>query len=160
DGIAHLDELPTGTFDLLAIAPLGSAAQDAPAQATDAAVFLSDERITLAAGENGPFDVPCLERRPVSLHFSRSDGGAVARAKIAELMGMSGPVETASDDGMRLRALDLESDSDGVLGVELYPGEYRLVAGVGGLKCDASFTVPRRGPDMIEVALGDAFRVG
>jgi RNA polymerase sigma factor (sigma-70 family) len=160
DGCARFEGLPAGSFDVLAHPPIPNERSDAPARTTRAMNYLRDERITLVAGENGPIDVPKLERRAVTLHLAFSDGLPVADASLERLSGEKGPVNWAYHESERTWKLDLRTDDDGFVDVDLYPGLYQTTVLAGEIQSYSSFTVPRRGDDPIEIEFGAPRRFG
>jgi RNA polymerase sigma-70 factor (ECF subfamily) len=160
DGSARFEGLPTGTFDVLAHMPIRGQPSNAPPRTTKSDSYLRDERITLVAGDNGPIVLPKLERRSATLHFEFADGSVVADAKLFRMTEDRGPANWSWHESERLWALDLKTDGDGFVDVDLYPGTYEVTVVDGGIQSFTRFAVPRRDLGAIEIRLSAPNRFG
>jgi RNA polymerase sigma-70 factor (ECF subfamily) len=160
DGNARFEGLPTGGFDVVAHMPFRGESANAPPRTTSASNYLREERVTLVEGENGPIELRSLERRPVTLHFEFADGSVVADAQLFRLTADGGLVDWTYHESERLWALELRTDADGFVDVDLHPGSYELFVVDQDVRSRAQFVVPRRGEDAIEVKLAASRRFG
>jgi RNA polymerase sigma-70 factor (ECF subfamily) len=160
DGCARFEGLPTGTFDVLAHMPIRGQSSSAPPRTTKSDNYFRDERITLVAGDNGPIVLPKLERRSATLHFEFADGSPVADAKLLRVTEDRGPANWSWHESERLWALDLKTDGDGFVDVDLYPGTYEVTVVDGGIQSFTKFAVPRRDLGAIEIQLSAPNRFG
>jgi RNA polymerase sigma-70 factor (ECF subfamily) len=160
DGCARFEGLPTGTFDVIAHMPARGQPSNTPPRTTKSDNYFRDERITLVAGGNGPIVLPKLERRSATLHFEFADGSPVADAKLFRLTEDRGPANWSWHESERLWALDLKTDGDGFVDVDLYPGTYEVTVVDGGIQSFTRFAMPRRDLGAVEIRLSAPNRFG